>query len=281
VDTSRTDGAADEGSADVVASRALALAFNGKTVVITGAGTGIGLATTLAFAAGGAHTYAIVDKAEDAQHADPLVPARCNIQWLVADVRSREALSVAFDRIESERGHLDVLVSNAGVARHGGLTDISSDDVSLMIDTNLIGFLNVMALGVPLLRRAGQGSVVAVSSVHAIATSAQVSVYAATKAAIVGAARAAALDHGPDQIRVNAVLPGSVDTPMLRASAERRFPDDPQQAIADWGSRHPIGRVLTADEVACAILFLAGPAASGITGVALPVDGGLLAKLAL
>jgi NAD(P)-dependent dehydrogenase (short-subunit alcohol dehydrogenase family) len=167
------------------------------------------------------------------------------------------------------------------VARHGQLSEQSPDDVALVVDTNLHGFLTALAHGIPLLRKASGAAVVAVSSVHAQATAPLVAAYAASKAAIVGAARAAALDHAPEGIRINAVLPGSVDTPMLRASASRRAPSDPDGAVREWGLRHPIGRVLTADEVASAVLFLAGPGATGITGVALPVDGGLLARLAL
>jgi NAD(P)-dependent dehydrogenase (short-subunit alcohol dehydrogenase family) len=93
--------------------------------------------------------------------------------------------------------------------------------------------------------------------------------------------RTLALDHAAEGIRVNCVLPGSVDTPMLRISARRRSPDDPQGAIDEWGRRQPLGRVLRAEEVAEPILFLSGAAASGITGATLAVDGGLTALLAL
>jgi NAD(P)-dependent dehydrogenase (short-subunit alcohol dehydrogenase family) len=104
------------------------------------------------------------------------------------------------------------------------------------------------------------------------------------RAAIMGAggpAEVLALDHAAEGIRVNAIAPGSVDTPMLRASAERRSPHDPEAAIAGWGARHPIGRVIAPEEVAAAIAFLASDDASAITGACLPVDGGLLARLAL
>jgi NAD(P)-dependent dehydrogenase (short-subunit alcohol dehydrogenase family) len=195
-------------------------------------------------------------------------------------VRDRAAVLDAFSRIHGREGRLDIVVSNAGIARHGRLTELDTDDLDLVVATNLYGFLHVLTASIPLLRHEG-GAIVAVSSVHALATAPQVSVYAATKAAIVGVVRAAALDHAPDGIRVNAVLPGSVATPMLLASAQRRYPDDPELALRQWAASHPIGRVLSADEVAHAIVFLASPQASGITGVALPVDGGLLAKLAL
>lgn len=271
--TSRIDGV------QVISLDSTASGFAGQVALVTGAGSGIGLATCRAFAEAGADTYGLVQTDGDIPSSH--VSGTGAVNWLIGDVRDRDAIDRAFSTVRKHHGKLDVLVSNAGVARHGRIPDLAVEDIELMISTNLAGFFNVMALGIPMLRAGGGGAVVAVSSVHAIATSPLASVYAATKAGIVAAVRSAALDHAPDRIRVNAVLPGSVDTPMLRASAARRFPDDPERAIREWGAIHPIGRVLTAEEVASSILFLAGPAASGITGSVLAVDGGLLARLAL
>jgi NAD(P)-dependent dehydrogenase (short-subunit alcohol dehydrogenase family) len=156
---------------------------------------------------------------------------------------------------------------------------MSHDDVELVVSTNLIGFFNLLRSAVPLLRPGS--AVVAISSVHALATASGVAVYAATKAGIVAAVRAAALDHGRSGIRVNAVLPGSVDTPMLRASARDVSPDDPDSVIRMWGSGHPIGRVGQPAEIADVCVFLASPLASYVTGADLRVDGGLLAGVAL
>jgi NAD(P)-dependent dehydrogenase (short-subunit alcohol dehydrogenase family) len=203
------------------------------------------------------------------------------VRWLVADVGDRGAVADAFRTVRSESGRLDVVVSNAGIARHATAPDLDPADLETLLATNVAGFFHLLACAVPLLRESGGGSIVAVSSVHAVATAPLVSAYAATKAAIVAAVRGAALDHAPDGIRVNAVLPGSVDTPMLRASAARRYPEDPDRAVREWGARHPLGRVLHPDELAAAIVFLSGPEASGITGTALAVDGGLLAALAI
>lgn len=254
-------------------------AFADRAVVVTGAATGIGWATARAFTAAGARTFGIVRRRADipvgrgGEACDPVA------EWLVADVADPDAVAVAVQDVEKAAGGIDVLVSNAGVARHGSLPEMSHDDVELVVSTNLIGFFNLLRSAVPLLRPGS--AVVAISSVHALATASGVAVYAATKAGIVAAVRAAALDHGRSGIRVNAVLPGSVDTPMLQASALVRSPQAPEQALAEWAGRHALGRILQPDEVASAVLFLAGPMASGITGVALPVDGGLLARLAL
>ena len=244
--------------------------------LVTGAGTGIGLATATSLSEMGVITYALTRKSEDK-------PETSNefIRWLAADVSDRVEVDNALSRIHDEHGSLDFLISNAAVVRHASTGDVLISDLQYMLDTNLIGFFNVIGAALPLLKKSDAASVVAVSSIHAQTTSRMVSGYAATKGALVSAVKACALDLGEDGIRVNVVLPGSVDTPMLRASAALRSPENPQAQIDEWGRRHPIRRILEAQEVANAIIFLASPMASGITGATLIVDGGLSAKLAL
>ncbi|HUP15919.1 MAG TPA: SDR family oxidoreductase [Acidimicrobiia bacterium] len=147
--------------------------------------------------------------------------------------------------------------------------------------TNLAGIHNLAAEAIPRIRDRAGGALVAVSSVHAMATSNGMAAYAATKGAIVAMCRGLALDHAREAIRVNALVPGSVDTPMLRASATRRHPDDPEAALALWAERQPLGRIAQPMEVAQAIAFLASGLASAITGTVLVVDAGLSARLAL
>ena len=120
-----------------------------------------------------------------------------------------------------------------------------------------------------------------ISSVQAVASQRNVVAYTATKGAIAAMTRAMAVDHAHEGIRVNTVLPGSVDTPMLRASARDISPEDPASVIRRWGSAHPIGRVGNPAEIADVCVFLASPLASYVTGAELRVDGGLLAGLAL
>jgi len=244
--------------------------------LITGAGTGIGLATATLLSQMGVITYALTKKSEDKPEI-----SHNSIRWLVADVSNRVEVDDALSRINVEHGCLDFLVSNAAVVRHASTGNVLISDLQYMLDTNLIGFFNLIGAALPLLKKSKMASVVAVSSIHAQTTSRMVSGYAATKGALVSAVKACALDLGEDGIRVNVVLPGSVDTPMLRASATLRSPENPQAQIDEWGSRHPLGRILESEEVANAIIFLASPMASGITGASLTVDGGLSAKLAL
>ena len=248
----------------------------GSVAVVTGAATGIGLSTALRLARDGVQTYGLVRALEDVP-----VSEQARIRWIAADVSERAEIDRAMAVIEDECRCIDLLVSNAAVARHCEIGSVDLAELQLMINTNIVGFFNVVAASLPLLKQSERASIVAIASVHSMATAPLVSGYAATKGALVAAARAAALDLGPLGIRVNVVLPGSVDTPMLRASAARRSPDDPELAIREWGARHPLGRILDPHEIADAVIFLGGPAASGITGSALVVDGGLTARLAL
>lgn len=244
--------------------------------LVSGAGSGIGFATATLLSQMGVITYGLTKKSEDRPQV-----LNDSIRWLVADVSDRGEVDNALSKISEESQHLDFLVSNAAVVRHGSVGDILISDLKYMIDTNLIGFFNLMGSALPLLKKSNSASVVAVSSVHAQTTSRMVSGYAATKGALVSAVKASALDLGAAGIRVNVVLPGSVDTPMLRASANLRSPKNPQAQIEEWGRRHPLGRILEPGEIAHAIIFLGSPMASGITGATLIVDGGLSAQLAL
>lgn len=248
----------------------------GSVALVTGAGSGIGFATASLLSQMGVVTYGLTKKSEDK-------PETSNdlIRWLSADVSDRDEVEKALSRIREDHEKLDFLVSNAAVVRHASIGDVLISDLKFMMDTNLIGFFNVIGAALPMLKKSNMASVVAVSSIHAQTTSRMVSGYAATKGALVSAVKASALDLGVDGIRVNAILPGSVDTPMLRASANVRSPENPQAQVDEWGSHHPLGRILEPEEVANAIIFLGSPMASGITGATLIVDGGLSAKLAL
>lgn len=244
--------------------------------LVTGAGTGIGFATATLLSQMGVITYGLTKKSEDKPEISNDL-----IRWLAADVSDRDEVDNALSRIHDEHGSLDFLVSNAAVVRHASVGNVLISDLKYMLDTNLIGFFNLIGSALLLLKKSNAASVVAVSSIHAQTTSRMVSGYAATKGALLSAVKACALDLGEDGIRVNVVLPGSVDTPMLRASATLRSPENPEAQIDEWRRRHPMGRILEPEEVANAIIFLGSPMASGITGATLIVDGGLSAKLAL
>lgn len=256
--------------------------FEGRAALVTGAAAGIGRAVAHRLAAEGAFV-GVLDRDADGAEAVAAEVERDGGRALafVCDVRDGDAARGAVLAMHSEAGRLDALVSNAGVARHGRLEEFSDEDWDLVMDVNLRAHQRLVAAAAPLMRTQGGGAIVLTSSVHAYATSQLVAAYAASKGGAVAMARALALDYGGDGIRVNAVAPGSVDTPLLRASARRRSPQDPDGAIAGWAAQHPIGRILQPEEVAAAVAFLASEDASGITGICQPVDGGLLARLSL
>lgn len=254
----------------------------GRVALVTGAATGIGAATARRLAADGARVVLVGrDGAALEEVRRALEAAGGLADVAVVDVRDGTALEDVVGRTIAAHGRIDSIVSNAGIGRHGRVDEQPADELQELLDTHVAALWHLARAAVPAMRRQGSGAIVAVTSVHAYATLPLVSAYAASKTAILGLVRGLALDHAAEGIRVNAVAPGSVDTPMLRASARRRSPDDPDAMLRAWGERHPIGRVIEADEVASAIAFLCSDDASAITGTCLPVDGGLLARLAL
>jgi len=186
-----------------------------------------------------------------------------------------------FAEVAKRHGRLDALVCSVGLQSYGTVETTSVRDWDEVMAVNVRSMFLMAKYAVPLLRSSGGGAIVLVSSVQAVACQANVVAYAASKGAIVSMARAMAVDHAAERIRVNAVLPGSVDTPMLRASARRLNPDDPGAVVREWGRGHPMGRVATPAEVAEVCVFLASPLASFVTGAEVRVDGGLLAGVSL
>jgi len=254
--------------------------FDGKVALVTGGSSGIGKAAARVLAAAGAQvTLSGVDAAEVDAAAREL-----GVQGHVADVTSERDVAELVAVTVNRGGGLDVLVTAAGVQRYGTAADTTATEWDEVLRVNLTGCFLAVKYAVPHLRTRGGGSIVIVSSIQAFVTQAAVAAYTASKAALNALARSVAVDEARHGIRANAVCPGSVDTPMLR-SAARRFSDGSshgeQEMVDTWGRAHPLGRVARAGEVGEAIAFLAGDRASFITGVSLPVDGGLLAATAV
>ena len=254
----------------------------GKVAFVTGAASGIGAASARLFAeAGAAVAVCDIDREGGARVAREITASGGRATAYACDIASSADLQTAVTATLLEWGRLDAVAACAGLARHGTVPEFSEADWDLVLDTNLKGLFFTAKHTIPALTASGGGSIVTLSSVNAVASARMIPAYAASKGGIASMTRTLALDHAADGIRVNCVLPGSVDTNLLRAAATRRFPDDPQAAIDEWGRKHPLGRVLTPEEVGHAIVFLSSPAASGITGASLTVDGGLTAQLAL
>jgi NAD(P)-dependent dehydrogenase (short-subunit alcohol dehydrogenase family) len=255
--------------------------FDGKVALVTGGSTGIGLAVTRRLAdAGAAVVFCGIDD-DDVRAAEAELRKRnATATGVVADVRDGAAVRDLAGLAAGRYGGLDVVVTSAGIQRYGTVPETSEELWDEVLGVNLKGVFLTCKAAIPRLRERGGGAIVAISSVQAFAAQDQVAAYSTSKAGVNALVRAMALDHAAEGIRVNAVCPGSVDTPMLRWSAglfaEGR---DPADLVADWGRAHPLGRVARPEEVAEVAAFLASPRASFITGAAYLVDGGLLARL--
>ncbi len=246
-----------------------------RAVLITGAAGGIGRATVDYFAARGWRVIG-VDRAPfgDGFPADGL--------FLRADISRPEALEGLLERVRAFTPSLDALVNNAAYQIAKPLLDTTLEEWDAVMAVNLRAAFLMAQRTYPLLRAAEGGAIVNVSSVHAIQTSANIAAYAASKGGLLALTRAMAIEFAPDDIRVNAILPGAVDTPMLRAGLNRGHvgSGDIRQRLENLARKTVNGRVGRPEEIAAAIYFLAdGAQSSFMTGQALVVDGGATARL--
>ncbi len=255
--------------------------FSGKVAIVTGGALGIGRAAAQRLAQDDASVVICSDRRDQVeQAADELRSGELEVQVLRADVTS----SVDMERLVSfaayAYGGVDVLVNSAGVQRYGTVVETEEEVWDEVLDVNLKGIYLASKHAIPQMRERGGGAIVNLSSVQAFASQKGVAAYTASKGAINALTRAMALDHAQENIRVNAVCPASVDTPMLRWAADL-FKGDKSvgETVEDWGRMHPLGRVARPEEVAEVIAFLASPRASFVTGGDYKVDGGMLAAL--
>jgi len=246
--------------------------FNDKVILVTGAATGIGRATTQYLRDKGARVYGIgLDGDEGRSLNERGEPA---LIFRDVDLRDTAAIQAAVDDLLGRFGRLDAVVNCAGIYPTGKrLEELSDEEWDNTLSINLSAIFKVCRATLPLLRRFGGGSVVNIASVHAEATIETVPAYAASKAGVVGLSRQLALDYAVDYIRVNALLVGSVATRMQTAGGV-----EPRELPRELNR---IARIANPIEIATVIGFLISPASSFVTGSALQVDGGLLAGLAL
>ena len=256
--------------------------LDGVTAVVAGGGSGIGQAIVARFAEHGAVVEFVDINAPAVAETERELRARgLDVSGHVADVSDPDQVSAFAEKVAGRRGVVGALVNSAGIQRYGTVESTTAETWDEVFAVNVRSMFLLAKHAVPLMRLGGGGSIVNVSSGQAVASQRNVVAYTASKGAISAMTRAMAVDYAAEGIRVNTVVPGSVDTPMLRASARAIAPDDTDRVISEWGSEHPIGRVGRPAEIADACVFLASPLASYVTGAELRVDGGLLAGVAL
>ncbi|MBM3655615.1 MAG: SDR family oxidoreductase [Actinobacteria bacterium] len=238
--------------------------FAGLTAIVTGAGSGIGLEVIKGLSSRGARVFGLdVSKGEMAEYAT----------YIHCDISDTSSVKNAFVEFRESSDNLDILINNAGI---GSLTTVEheSDEIwQKVLNTNVIGTARVSREAIALLRESKSAAIVNTASVAAIDGIPNRAAYSASKGAILTLTLAMATDHLSDGIRVNAVNPGTTDTPWVKRLLEQS--DDAKTAKAALEARQPMGRLVTPAEIASAIIFLASPLQAAITGTSINVDGGL------
>ena len=241
-------------------------AANGRCVLISGGDRGIGAAAARAFWQAGYRVAVLYHThAEAAAALEKALPGLLAVQ---CDVASRASCEVAFHTVEQAVGHVDVLVSNAGIAQQKLFTDITPEEWQHMLDVNLSGAFHLCQLALPGMIRRKAGRILTVSSMWGQTGGSCEVHYSAAKAGLIGLTKALAKEEGPSGITVNCVAPGVIDTDMMAA-----FTAEDKAALAE---ETPVGRLGSADEVAQLLVFLAGESAGYITGQVFGVNGGLV-----
>lgn len=235
--------------------------LSGHVALVTGAASGIGAAIVSRFRAEGARVAGLDVTAGATSDHD-----------LISDLRSTAALEQAWATMTAAIGAPDIVVHAAAASFAGGVFDTAPATFLDLYDVNVIGAVRLLQLCAPAMRKRGGGAVVVLSSINADFATPGLAAYAVTKAALNNLVQTAALELAPDNIRINAIAPASIDTPLLRASFARA--GDPEQARADNIARHPLARLGNAEEVADLALFLASDRAQWITGSVYAIDGG-------
>jgi 2-keto-3-deoxy-L-fuconate dehydrogenase len=244
--------------------------LEGLVAAVTGGGSGIGLATVRLLAARGARVAAL--DLDPAAAGEPVDGAERPLT-LVADVTDEASVSAAVAAVVERWGRLDVLVNNAGIGAQGTIEDNPYDEWRRVLDVNLLGMVRATRAALPHLRRSGQAAIVNTCSIAATAGLPERALYSASKGAVLSLTLAMAADHLREGIRVNCVNPGTADTPWVRRLLAAT--PDPRAELAALEARQPTGRLVSAEEVAAAIAYLASPLAASTTGASLAVDGGM------
>lgn len=250
-----------------------------KSALVTGAGSGIGRSAAILFASEGASVGVVDINAEAAaETAAMITDSGGRAVEVAANVADSEGVGDAVDEVAGQLGGLDVVYNNAGVNSTGSILDTTEDDWNRCFDVNVKGTYLVSRAAVPHLEQGAGGAIVNQASVAALVAVAGFAAYCAAKGAVVSLTRSMAIDLASRNIRVNALCPGTVYTPLMEPLMRRRGDGDVDRGIAITAQKYPIGRLGTPEEIAQAALFLASDESSFFTGSILAMDGGMTAQ---
>ncbi|MBN7794286.1 SDR family NAD(P)-dependent oxidoreductase [Microbacterium esteraromaticum] len=238
--------------------------LDGLVAIVTGGASGIGAAVAGALHAEGAQ-IAVLDR--DIAHADAAFAA------FTADVSDRESVDAAVAAVAEKFGRIDIVINNAGVGAQGDIAANDDDEWARVLSINVTGIARVTAAALPWLRRSPAAAVCNTASIASTTGLPQRALYSASKGAVSALTRAMAADHLREGIRVNAVNPGTADTPWVGRLLDSA--DDPAAERAALNARQPHGRLVSPDEVAGAVLYLVSPLSGSTTGTCIEVDGGM------
>jgi NAD(P)-dependent dehydrogenase (short-subunit alcohol dehydrogenase family) len=246
--------------------------FKDKVVLITGAGNGIGRATALAFAKQQASVVvADINLADGEETVAQITQAGGIATFILCDVTKDQDVKTLVEGTLEAYGQLDIAFNNAGIEiEQSKLADGEEDVYDKIMEVNVKGVWRCMKYQIPAMLKQETSSIVNTASIAGLGAAPKMSVYSASKHAVIGLTKSAAVEYGKKGLRVNAVCPAVIDTDMYRRAAEQ----DPRKAEY-VKNLHPVGRIGQAEEIAAAVLYLCSDLAGFTTGVALPVDGGV------
>ena len=247
----------------------------GEVAIVTGAAHGIGRAIAHRFAAEGAAVM-LVDRDEEGGQASctAIQEGGGSAAWVVCAVAEDDAVADAVRRTAERYGPVTVLVNNAGIMPEGTVETTSLETWHRVLETNLTSMFLFARAVVPQMVAAGGGSIVNIASVQGLRGHPQRIAYVTSKHGVIGITRALAADHAAAKVRVNAICPGTIDTPMLHRELAKVPVEERDALLAEYRELHPLREIGRPEDVAAAALFLASDEAAFITGAALPVDGG-------
>jgi len=251
--------------------------LKGKNTIVTGAGSGIGQSTAIAFAKQGAHVSVLEINLEAANETvEKILTNGGQADATECDVTQHDQVQEVFDKIATDHGGLDCLINNAGIAHVGNILNTNEKDFDRVMNVNLKGVFNCLKGGVHQMVKSGGGAIVNIASTVATMAINDRLAYSTSKGGVLAMTYSVAKDHLHDKIRCNAIQPGRIHTPFVDGFIAKNYPDQQEEMFRKLSDYQPIGRMGKPEEVAAMAVFLCSDEASFITGSPFAVDGGTL-----